>query len=305
MYRAIARNRRYSIVFVAVFVAIITAVAVWLSIASQSPWPAILILGFAAIYTFFQLRSAVKSAAKLSGCIEVTTAEEPELCRTVENLAIRLGMPTPTVCIIESAEPNALALGMSPDKALVAATRGLLNLLTSAELEGVMAHEMSHIRNYDSRVKLTIFALIGSVAVMALILREVGFAALRFRGRGKGANAVAVIGLAVLVLAGVFAIIAFLVGPLVNAAVSREREYLADASAFEATRYADGLATALAKLEAGRADVAGPGIRKLPSSINSLFFVSPERTGWLSRLLSSHPSTVKRVARLHAMSQKF
>ena len=251
------------------------------------------------------MRAAVKSAAKLSGCIEVTTAEEPGLYRTVENLAIRLGMPTPAVCVIESSEPNALALGMSPDKALVAATRGLLNLLTDIELEGVMAHEMSHIRNYDSRVKLTIFALIGSVAVIAVALSSTGFAMLRFRGRGRLALAIALIGISLLVLASVFAIIAFLVGPLVNAAVSREREYLADTSAFEATRYADGLATALTKLEAGQADVAGPGIRKVPPAINSLFFVSPERTGWLSRLLSSHPSTVKRVARLQAISQNF
>ena len=251
------------------------------------------------------MRAAVKSAAKLSGCVEVTAAEEPGLYRTVENLAIRLGMPTPAVCVIESSEPNALALGMSPDKALVAATRGLLNLLTDIELEGVMAHEMSHIRNYDSRVKLTIFALIGSVAVIAVALSSTGFAMLRFRGRGRLALAIALIGISLLVLASVFAIIAFLVGPLVNAAVSREREYLADTSAFEATRYADGLATALTKLEAGQADVAGPGIRKVPPAINSLFFVNPERTGLLSRLLSSHPSTVKRVARLQAISQNF
>ncbi len=299
MYRAIARNRRSSIFLIAVFVVIICAAAVAVSFAVESWWPAVLILLFTGLYTWWQIATAMKNAAKIAGCVEVTAKDEPRLYRTVENLAIRLGMPTPTVAVIEDPAPNALALGMKEDSALVAATRGLLDMLEDSELEGVMAHEMAHIKNEDSRVKLTIFAIIGSVAALSYILARGAWAIMRHPGRGKGAVAVLAFGLALLAVAGLFALIAFLIGPLVNAAVSREREFLADASAFEMTRFADGLASALQKMDASA--VTG----KAALGTHSFYFLNPARRSRFASWFSSHPSTEKRVERLRSISRTF
>jgi len=300
MYRAIERNKRYSIALIVLFALVVVALSAWLSIAAQSPWPAIVVIGFAGGYTWWQLRSALKSAAKHAGCIEVSAAQEPELCRVVENLAIRNGMPVPRVCVIEDAEPNALALGMSPDNALVAATRELLNSLTPTELEAVMAHEMAHIKNYDSRVKLTLFALVGSIAVIASMLFATGIALVTVRAGLRSKVFFAMIGLGILVTGALFAIVAYVIGPLVSAAVSRRREYLADASAVEMTRYGEGLITALQKIE--RAP-RRPG--RVAIATQSFYFASPFRGGFFASWVASHPSTQKRVERLEAMETNF
>lgn len=300
MYRAIERNKRYSIALIALFALIVIALSTWLSFAAQSPWPAILVIGFTGGYTWWQLRSALKSAAKHAGCVEVSETQEPELCRIVENLAIRNGMPRPKVCVIEDAEPNALALGMSPDNALVAATRGLLNSMTPTELEAVMAHEMSHIKNYDSRVKLTLFALVGSIAVIASTMVATGVALVTVRLGFKNKAFFALVGLGILTIAALFAVVAYLIGPFVSAAVSRKREYLADASAFEMTRYGDGLVTALQKIERSPRQPKRTAI-----ATQSFYFSSPFRGGFFASWVASHPSTVKRVERLEAMETSF
>jgi heat shock protein HtpX len=300
MYRAIERNKRYSIALIGLFALIVVALSTWLSIAAGSPWPAILVIGFTGGYTWWQLRSALKHAAKHAGCVEVSNAEEPELCRIVENLAIRNGMPRPKVCVIEDAEPNALALGMSPENALVAATRGLLNSMTPTELEAVMAHEMAHIKNYDSRVKLTLFALVGSIAVIASALIATGVALVTVRIGFKNKMFFAAIGLGVLLIASLFAIVAYLIGPLVSAGVSRKREYLADASAFEMTRYGDALVTALQKIESSPRQPRPAAI-----ATQSFYFSSPLRGGFFASWMASHPSTEKRVERLEAMEVSF
>lgn len=298
MYSAIARNRRYTVLLFVVFGAVAVGVSVWLSVLAKHPWPAIFILGFTGIFTWLQLRSVVKNVQRLSGCVEVTAAQEPELHRVVQNLAIRNGMPVPRVCVIEDAAANAMAAGMSADNAMVAVTRGALDLLTRSELEGVVAHEMAHIRNLDSRVKLTIFALVGSFAALTAACWAGAMGILS--GTRRRRNPMVGPAMALIAVAGVLAVVAYLVGPLVRAALSREREYLADASAFEMTRYADGLSSALLKMEA-----AGTAVRRSAFATNSFFFASPLRRGFWSRMLSSHPSTVDRVHRLYLISRSF
>src|SRR5690554_5911509 len=162
LYTAIAANKRYSVLLFVLFSVIAVGVSVWMSVVASSPWPAVIILGFTGAYTWWQFRSAVGIVAKLAGCIEVAPGEQPELYRVVQNLAIRNGMPMPKVCVINDAAANAIAVGMGPSDAVIAVTRGTLDLLTRSELEGVVAHELAHIKNLDSRVKLTIFSLVGA-----------------------------------------------------------------------------------------------------------------------------------------------
>ena len=298
MYTAIAANKRYSVLLFVLFSVVAVAVSVWLSVAAASPWPAVFILGFTAVYTWWQFRSAVAIVAKLSGCVEVVPGEEAELYRVVQNLAIRNGMPMPKVCVIEDSAANAIAIGMSPSDAVIAVTRGTLDLLSPAELEGVIAHEMAHIKNLDSRVKLTIFSLVGAFAALTAACWSV--ASFIFSWSHNGKNPAVAIALVLTVVGAVLAVVAFLVGPLVKAALSREREYLADASAFEMTRYADGLSSALAKMED-----AGPAVRRSAIATSSFYFLSPLKRGFWSRLLSSHPPTMNRIERLLLISRSF
>jgi heat shock protein HtpX len=236
--------------------------------------------------------------ASLTGCAEVTAGQEPGLYRVVQTLAIRNGMPMPKLCIIEDSAANALAVGMGPEDAIVAITRGALDLLTRSELEGVMAHEMAHIRNLDTRVKLTIFSLVGAFAALAAACTSVAAFIASWSHYGK--NPLIVIAYVLTVVSSILGVVAFMVGPLVKAAMSREREFLADASAFEMTRYADGLTTALAKMED-----AGPGVRLSSTATNSFYFLNPLRRGLWSRMLSSHPPTMDRIERLLLISRSF
>ncbi len=298
MYSAIARNRRFTVLLFVLFTVIALAVSVWLSVLASSPWPGVIVLGFTGLYTWWQFRSATSMVANLAGCVEVTAEQEPELHRVVHNLSIRNGMPPPRVCVINDAAANAMAVGMGPDDAVVAVTRGALALLTRTELEGVVAHELAHIRNLDSRVKLAIFSLVGAFA--ALTAACWGVANSIFSWSHNGKNPMVAVALVLTVVGSILAVVAFLVGPLVKAALSREREYLADASAFEMTRYADGLATALRKMEQ-----AGTTVRRSALITNSFYFASPLKRGFWSRLVSTHPTTDDRVARLRTISRTF
>lgn len=298
MYSAIARNRRYTVLLFVSFGVVAVGVSVWLSVLAQHPLPAIFILSFAGLYTWWQVRAAAGIVASLTGCVEVTAGQEPELHRVVQNLAIRNGMPMPTVCVINDSAANALAVGMSPDKAIVAVTRGTLDLLSRSEMEGVIAHELAHIRNLDSRVKLTIFSLVGAFAALTAACWTVASGILSWSHQGK--NPLVAVAYALMVVGAILAVVAFLVGPLVKAALSREREYLADASALEMTRYADGLSTALNKMEQ-----AGTTVRRSAIITNSFYFASPLKRGFWSRMLSTHPTTVDRVHRLYLMSRSF
>jgi heat shock protein HtpX len=298
VYSAIARNRRYSTILFVIFGLVAVAVSVWFSVVAESPWPAVFILGFTAAYTWWQFRAAVGIVARLAGCVEVTAEQEPELHRAVQNLAIRNGMPMPKVCVINDSAANAIAVGMGPDDAVIALTRGTLDLLTRSELEGVVAHELAHIKNLDSRVKLTIFSLVGAFAALTAACWSVAGSIFSWSHNGK--NPLIAVALVLTVAGAILAVVAFLVGPVVKAAMSREREYLADASAFEMTRYADGLTTALAKMED-----AGASVRRSVIATSSFYFLNPLRRGFWSRMLSSHPSTMDRIERLMLISRSF
>jgi heat shock protein HtpX len=295
MYSAIAANKRNTVIIISFFVILIGGLATYAGYISGNGSSAFLIIGFVAAYAIIQYYFAGSFAVAASGAVEISKADNPRLYRIVENLAISEGMPMPKVYLIRDEAPNAFASGRDPKHAVVAATTGLLAIMDDNELQGVMAHEMSHVKNYDIRVSTIVFGLVSAVGVLADFFIRMAFFSGNSRNRDSGQLAI------VLIVFGIVAwIIAALIGPIVNAAVSRQREYLADASGAEITRFPDGLASALNKLQE-----YGRPMRKVSNSMAHMYISDPVKPSVAERLFSTHPPLAKRVERLKAMGSKF
>jgi len=242
--------------------------------------------------------SAPATVLMVSGAHEVTKEEEPELYRVVENLCIGAGLPMPSVYVIEDGAPNAFATGRDPGSASVAVTRGLLDKLDKRELEGVIAHELSHIGNYDVRL-LTLLAVgVGLIALVAdLMLRFTWYGAgARSSNRSRGGGAAAAI---ILIVALLFIILAPIVASVMRLAVSRRREYLADASGAMLCRNPDALADALEKI------AADPEPLEAANKATAHLYISNplhEHQSFLNNLFSTHPPIQERVRLLRAMA---
>ena len=290
MYRAIARNKRNTVFIVLFFLAIIGGLG-WLAAWVYGDLTIVIVtLVIATAYALFQYFTADRQALALSGAIELhSKADHPRLWRTVENLSITTGTPMPRVFVISDPAPNAFATGRDPEHAVVAATTGLLEIMDDAELEGVMAHELGHVRNYDIRLSMIVFGLVVAVGFIADL-----FVRMAFFGRGNNNNPI------VLVFGLVAMLIAPLVASLVQLAVSRQREYLADATGAMTTRHPDALASALEKLEA-----YGRPMRRQNSSMAHLWIADPLRPGVIDRLFATHPPIAERVKRLEQMGGAF
>jgi heat shock protein HtpX len=210
---------------------------------------------------------------------------------TVEGLSIAAGIPKPDVYVMPSSELNAYATGKNPEHASIAVTQGLLDNLDRQELEGVIAHEISHIRNRDVQFMTLVAVLVGIAGILShMILRSWRYGGRRRSDRKNGSIDVLILGVGFLL-----AILAPILSRLVQMAVSRSREYLADASAAEMTRYPDGLADALEKLSKhNRGDM------KVSESVSHMFISDPNRTA-LDALYSTHPPIEERIKRLREM----
>ena len=295
MYSAIAANKRNTVIIITLFVALIGGLAWLFGEASGNGSSAILIILFAGGYALFQYYAASSIALSMSGAHQIQKRDNPRLWNIVENLAISQGMPMPKVYIISDPAPNAFATGRNPEKAVVAATTGLLEIMDDNELEGVMAHELGHVKNYDIRVSMIVFGLISAIGILAdFAIRMAWFSGMS-RNRDSGQLGM------ILILVGVVGwIIAALIGPLVSAAVSRQREYLADASGAEMTRYPDGLASALKKL----GDYGRP-MQRAHSAMAHLYINDPNKPGLVERAFSTHPPIPKRIERLKKIGTSF
>lgn len=294
MYSAIARNKRNTVFIIVLFVLIISGLG-WLAGVAygvQGPGVLILTLVIAGGYALIQYFAAGRQSIAMSGGIRVNSVtDHPRLWRIVENLSITTGTPMPEVYIINDPAPNAFATGRDPKHAIVAATTGLLDIMDDAELEGVMAHEIGHVRNYDIRVSMIVFGLVVAVGFISDI-----FLRMAFFGRGNNNNGNPI----VLVFGLVAMIVAPLIASVVQLAVSRQREYLADATGALTTRQPDALASALAKLgEYGRP------MRKQNTSMAHLWIADPLKPGVMDKLFATHPPLTERIERLHAMGSKF
>ena len=305
MYSAIAANKRNTVIIISLFVGLLGGLSLWWGYATGNGSSAILILVIVAVYALIQYFAAGSLAVAMSGAVEIQKSDNPRLWNTVENLSIAEGMPMPRVYIINDPAPNAFATGRDPKHAVVAATSGLLELMNDTELEGVMAHEMSHVKNYDIRVTTIVFGLVSAIGIIADMAIRMAFYSNMFGGnrnnRDNNNSDNGGFGM-VLVLVGVVGmIIAWFIGPLVTAAVSRQREYLADASGAELTRYPEGLASALEKL-----GTYGRPLRRHSSTMAHMYISDPQKKPGLGeRLFSSHPPLGDRIARLRKIGGGF
>lgn len=294
MYRAIAANKRNTVIIMAVFVGLITAIgwAVSYFLNGGNSSITLWVLAGALIYALIQYFAAGSLAVAMTGAQQIEKRDNPRLYRTVENLSITLGIPMPKVYIIEDSAPNAFATGRDPKHAIVAATTGLLDIMDDRELTAVMAHEMGHVQNYDIRVSMIAFGLVSAIGLLSDIVLRMFFWGDN-RREGNSNPIVLIVGLVVIILAPIIAAI-------VQMAISRQREYLADATGAMTTRDSAGMASALQKLLQ-----FGKPMQKQNSSTAQLFISNPLRPGFFARLFSSHPPLEDRIKRLNENADKF
>jgi heat shock protein HtpX len=226
-------------------------------------------------------------ALAVNAAHEITKHDNPRLWRIVENLAITDGLPMPKVYIMNDPAPNAFATGRDPKHAAVCATTGILEIMNDTELEGVIAHELGHVKNYDIRVTMIAFALSSIISLIADIILRMTW----FRDDDEREN-----NQLFMILGIVAAIVAPLVATLIQLAVSRQREYLADATGALTTRHPEGLASALEKIAQ-----VGSGLKRQNTATAHLFFANPLRGGSLASLFSTHPPIEDRIKRLRSM----
>ena len=287
-----ASNSRQSWILMAAFIGLVMLVA-WVTGEASGLGPLGLLFGlaFGSLGALLAYYAGDKMVLSASGAVEAAADREPVLHNIVEELCLASGLPKPRLYVIESAAPNAFATGRDPASASVAVTRGLLQKLSREELQGVLAHEMSHVRNLDMRFATIVGILVGTVALLC----DWGWRSWRFRGgRRSSGSAGAVLVLLALVLA-VFAPIA---SRLIQMAISRRRELLADASAVELTRNPGGLAAALRRIAGDPA-----GLESANRATQHLYIVNPLKSYGIDSgaLLSTHPPIEARIRILESM----
>jgi heat shock protein HtpX len=317
VYNEIASNKRRSIIFIGLFFIL------WLLIGgvcglifralehpSQlnangqyvstsygwSPVIAGVVIGaaLAIIGILYSLRSGAALVLRVSGAKPADPTQYQQLHNIVETLAVGEGIPKPAVYVIDDPSPNAFATGISPDKAAITFTTGLLAIMNREEIEGVTSHEMSHIKNHDIRLLLIVSTMIGMAAILASVMWRSAFFANMGRSRNGGQLVIVMFAAGLLL-----AIVGLIFGPLIRLALSRRRESLADASGVELTRNPAGLISALKKLESNDKPFKG-----MTHSTAAMCIDDPlqHHETWYHRLYDTHPPIAERIAVLEKIS---
>jgi heat shock protein HtpX len=300
IYSNISQNKWKTIVIMILFVIFITTITfVFASAIGDNPLSiagfALILSGFMSIGSFYYSDKMVLATTGAKAIIE---KDNPELFHLVENLAIGDGLSTPKIYVIDDPSPNAFATGRDPKHASVAVTSGLLERLNKSELEGVLAHELSHVKNYDTRLLAITAILVGFVAILGdLFMRNLMWGGMKRRNSEEGDNRWQLV---FLILGVLFALLSPLVATLIQLAVSRKREFLADASGALLTRYPQGLANALEKISADPRPV-----QSASNATAHLFITNPFKNQNSKRLFSSlfdtHPPIAERIKILRSM----
>lgn len=297
LFDQIASNKRRTWVLLVAFFALLALIGaaigyLWLDSPFGGMAIAFIIGGIYAVSMIFQSTEIVMS---MNGAREVSEQEAPELYHVVQDMAMVAQIPMPRVYIVEDASPNAFATGSKPENAAVAATTGLLALMNREELESVMGHEVSHIRNYDIRISTIAVALTSAVTMLSSMAGRMMW----FGGGGRRRNDRDNdngLGIVLMIVSLLALLLAPLAATLVQLAISRQREYLADASSVELTRNPKGMINALLKL-----DNSQPMEHHVDDASAALYINDPKKKGGLQKLFYTHPPISDRVERLKNM----
>jgi heat shock protein HtpX len=296
IYSSISANKTKTWLIMLLFVVFITTVVY---VFSKALGYGIYLAGFALVFGGLTSIGSYFYSDKLvlatSGAKEIKKTDNPELFRTVENLCIGDGLIIPKIYIINDSSPNAFATGRGPKNSVICFTSGILNKLNKVELEGVIAHELSHVKNYDIRLMGVVAILVGFIALLAnLFMQQLWFGGRDRSDRGNNLQAV------FLLVGIVLAILSPIAATLIQLAVSRKREFLADASGALLTRYPEGLASALEKISND-----SETLKTANNATAHLFIVNPFKgktaKSWFSSLFDTHPPVEERIKTLREM----
>jgi len=302
-YDSIRSNKRKSVFLIVIFIIIILLIG-WAVSVFDSRVSAYGIVFFAAVISISSALIGYYGGASIAltanRAREIQKEDNPYLYRMVENLCIASGLPVPRVYVIDDPAINAFATGRDPQHAYIAVTTGALGKLENEELEGVLAHELSHIQNYDIRFLTLVVVLVGTIVLISDIFLRAQFFGFGGRRRSSGGNSGGNLGMILLAISLVLLILSPIIAQLIKLAISRKREYLADASGALLTRYPQGLANALRKIE--HDDLK---MQHVSNATAHLYIANPfgaaHIKGGMAKLFSTHPPIEKRIAALEKM----
>jgi len=297
VYEHISSNKRKTAILIGVFLLLITAVGFTFSQAYNEPGILYAAVGFSIFYSLISYYFSPQITLAISRAKEVDRGTNPELYNLVENLAITAGLPTPKIYMIDDTALNAFATGRDPKHAIIVFTSGIVEKLNKQELEGVAAHELSHIGNYDIRLMTLVVVLVGILTLLADFFLRMSFFGRR-RSNSEGGSQIQAIAIVVGI---VLALLSPVIATLIQLAISRKREYLADASGALLTRYPEGLASALEKISADTEPLEAAN-----KATAHLYIANPLKNnkagvGWFAGLFNTHPPVAERIKLLREM----
>jgi len=295
LYSQAESNIRKTWLFITLFLVFIIALGWLFSYLLENSLILIVAIIFSIVSSFLSYWHSDKIVLRITRAQPIKKQDNPELYRLVENICITAGLPLPKICVLPELQPNAFATGRDEKHAVIAVTKGLLEKLERVELEGVIAHELSHIKNRDILLGTVIVILVGIVALLSNLFLRITFWGGMRRRDSKGS-----LGLLILILGLVAAVLAPIAASLIRLTISRKREFLADASGALLTRYPEGLARALEKISSDQTQM-----KVANNSTAHLFIASPfrgeQKKSWFTKIFMTHPPVEERTRALRGM----
>lgn len=294
VYDHIAANKRKTVLLLGTFLILIILLGFFFSQAYKAPEILYAAVIFSILYSLVSYYFSANITLAISQAREINRQKAPALYQLVENLAITAGLPTPKIYLIEDTALNAFATGRNPENAVIVFTTGIVQKLNQTELEGVIAHELSHVGNYDIRLMTLVVVLVGVLTLLADFFLRFSFFGGRGRSREGGNQAQA----AFMIIGLILALLSPIIATLIQLAISRKREYLADSSGVLLTRYPEGLASALEKIFQDTEPLEAAN-----KATAHLYIANPlknrhDRIGWFAELFNTHPPVKERIKRL-------
>ena len=302
LYKQIEQNKRNTWIILGLYTLLILIISIFLGMLfTVYIGGAFFIIGL--IYIAHVYFDATRHLMKVTNAVEITKETEPQIYELVEELCLAGGLPVPKLYITPDQAPNAFATGRDPQHASLALTQGLLNMMNKKEVQGVIGHELSHIRNYDTRITVLASALTSLITMTGVGIVVFGWGVLTSESKGLLGLLIKFFALFLIIVGGIISIIGIPIAKLLFLLVSRQREYLADIGSVDLTREPSGLISALSKLEKLEEGESIPQIVSQDLTLQHLYFNFPSAHNWISRLFSDHPPLDKRIERLENSNQ--